>query len=112
MTSSSCSSTRIDYDSLLLGGCWCHQCLPVNPCRHGGVCVNYQKQGDTCDCAATISFDEELPILANQAGVQKVCPRATNEDYRQASQVLKEAKEHSAAYPDTFSRQADKLTGG
>ena len=45
--------STIDFDSLLLGGCWCHQCLPVNPCRHGGVCVNYQKQGYTCDCAAT-----------------------------------------------------------
>ena len=44
---------RIDYDSLLLGGCWCHACLPVNPCRNGGKCVNYQKQGYTCDCAAT-----------------------------------------------------------
>ena len=41
---------RIDLDALLLGGCWCHECLPVNPCRHGGVCVNYQKQGYTCDC--------------------------------------------------------------
>ena len=45
--------STIDFDSLLLGGCWCHQCLPVNPCRHGGVCVNYQKQGYTCDCTAT-----------------------------------------------------------
>jgi len=44
---------RIDFDSLLLGGCWCHACLPVNPCRNGGTCVNYQKQGYTCDCAAT-----------------------------------------------------------
>ena len=44
---------RIDFDSLLLGGCWCHACLPVNPCRNGGTCVNYQKQGYACDCAAT-----------------------------------------------------------
>ena len=43
----------IDYDSLLLGGCWCHTCLPVNPCRNGGTCVNYQNQGYTCDCADT-----------------------------------------------------------
>ena len=44
---------RIDFDSLLLGGCWCHACLPVNPCRNGGTCVNYQKQGYACDCGAT-----------------------------------------------------------
>merc|ERR1719484_500519 len=45
--------SAIDYDSLLLGGCWCHTCLPVNPCRNGGTCVNYQNQGYTCDCADT-----------------------------------------------------------
>ena len=41
----------------------------------------------------------------------RVQEHETNEDYKQAIQVLKEAKEHSAAYPDTFSRQADKLIG-
>jgi len=40
----------IDFDSLLLGGCWCHQCL-VNPCVNGGTCVNYKRQGYTCECA-------------------------------------------------------------
>merc|ERR1719258_762228 len=45
--------SAIDYDSLLLGGCWCHPCLPVNPCRNGGTCVNYQLQGYTCNCTGT-----------------------------------------------------------
>ena len=45
--------SRIDFDALLLGGCWCHQCLPENPCGNGGLCVNYNKQGYECDCAGT-----------------------------------------------------------
>ena len=45
--------STIDFDSLLLGGCWCHECLPVNPCRNSGVCNNYNFQGYTCDCADT-----------------------------------------------------------
>jgi hypothetical protein len=40
----------IDFDSLLLGGCWCHACLPENPCQGGGTCRNYQNKGYTCDC--------------------------------------------------------------
>ena len=43
---------RIDFDSLLLGGCWCHPCLE-DPCAGGGRCVNYEKKGYTCDCAGT-----------------------------------------------------------
>ena len=45
-----CSS--IDYDSLLLGGCWCHECLPENPCLHGGRCDNFNGQGYTCNCSS------------------------------------------------------------
>ena len=40
--------SKIDYDALLLGGCWCHACLPENPCKNNGVCQNYQNQGYTC----------------------------------------------------------------
>ena len=40
----------IDFDSLLLGGCWCHPCLPENPCQRGGTCRNHQGKGYTCDC--------------------------------------------------------------
>ena len=42
---------RIDFDSLLLGGCWCHPCLE-DPCS-GGRCLNYNKRGYTCDCEGT-----------------------------------------------------------
>ena len=51
------SCSRIDYDSLLLGGCWCHPCLPVNPCRNGGTCVNYEKKGYTCNCTTATGFE-------------------------------------------------------
>ena len=50
LTEPDCS--LIDFDSLLLGGCYCHVCLPENPCG-GGTCVNYNTQGYTCDCSGT-----------------------------------------------------------
>ena len=43
----------IDFDALLLGGCWCHACLPEDPCLNGGACLNFDKQGYTCDCDGT-----------------------------------------------------------
>lgn len=45
--------SRIDLDSLLLGGCYCHECLPEDPCLGGGVCLRYKRQGYSCDCSAT-----------------------------------------------------------
>ena len=47
----------IDYDSLLLGGCWCHVCLPENPCQNGGTCRNHENKGYTCECPAGTSGD-------------------------------------------------------
>merc|ERR1719230_1026397 len=32
---------------------WCHPCLPENPCQQGGICVNHEKVGYTCDCTGT-----------------------------------------------------------
>ena len=49
--------SRVDFDALLLGGCWCHECLPENPCGNGGTCLNYQSQGYTCTCPAGYSGD-------------------------------------------------------
>lgn len=50
-----CSS--VDFDALLLGGCWCHQCLPENPCQNGGTCGNFQGQGYTCSCPSGFAGD-------------------------------------------------------
>jgi hypothetical protein len=47
----------VDFDSLLLGGCWCHECLPEDPCLNGGTCVNYNTQGYTCTCPSGFSGD-------------------------------------------------------
>jgi len=46
----------IDKDSLLLGNCWCHPCLPEDPCQNDGTCVNYMRQGYTCDCSTAHGF--------------------------------------------------------
>jgi len=47
----------IDFDALLMGGCFCHHCLRnLDPCLNGGTCLNYQKRGYTCDCASTSGF--------------------------------------------------------
>merc|ERR1711988_1694684 len=49
----SLNCSNIDFDSLPLGGCWCHPCLPENPCLNNGTCVNYMRRGYTCDCNGT-----------------------------------------------------------
>ena len=49
--------TAVDFDALLLGGCWCHACLPENPCQNGGVCVNYQSRGYQCGCSRMYGGD-------------------------------------------------------
>ena len=48
----------IDFDALLMGGCFCHHCLRnLSPCQNGGVCHNYQLQGYTCECPAGYEGD-------------------------------------------------------
>jgi len=49
----------IDYDALLLGGCFCHYCLLQvrQPCQHGSTCLNYNKQGYTCSCPSGFEGD-------------------------------------------------------
>merc|ERR1711871_1475958 len=49
--------SNIDFDSLLLGGCWCHPCLPEDPCMNGGTCINYETQGYSCSCPPGYSGD-------------------------------------------------------
>lgn len=43
--------SELNFDALLLGGYFCHQCLPeqYSVCDFGGVCSNIQWQGYICD---------------------------------------------------------------
>merc|ERR1712060_270024 len=45
-------TSELNFDALLLGGYYCHTCLPRNngsSCDAGGVCANLQWQGFSCD---------------------------------------------------------------
>jgi len=45
-------TSELNFDALLLGGYFCHQCLPGNygaECDIGGTCTNVQWNGFTCD---------------------------------------------------------------
>jgi len=57
----------IDFDSLLLGGCYCHPCLPENPCLGGGTCVRYERVGYTCDCSSTGGGGDHCQVDASGA---------------------------------------------
>jgi len=44
--------SELNFDALLLGGFYCHTCLPIDSgamCESGGVCQNIQWEGYTCD---------------------------------------------------------------
>lgn len=46
------ATSELNFDQLLLGGYYCHQCLPMNSgaeCDAGGVCTNIQWLGYYCD---------------------------------------------------------------
>ena len=50
----------LNFDALLLGGYYCHQCLPANNgamCDAGGVCRNVQWQGYVCDNEYIVRVD-------------------------------------------------------
>ena len=50
----------LNFDALLLGGYYCHQCLPVNNgamCDTGGVCRNVQWRGYVCDNEFIVRVD-------------------------------------------------------
>jgi hypothetical protein len=50
----------LNFDALLLGGYFCHQCLPRNngsSCDAGGACANVHWRGYTCDNEFYVDFD-------------------------------------------------------
>jgi len=56
----------LNFDALLLGGYYCHVCLPRNDgssCDAGGSCSNVQWEGFTCDNEFFINVDESKGIL-------------------------------------------------
>lgn len=58
-------TTDLNYDQLLLGGYFCHQCLPDQDksCDRGGVCSNVQWDGYICD--------NEFAIVGDASDVAK-----------------------------------------
>lgn len=51
----------LNFDALLLGGFYCHQCLPGDDgasCDHGGTCTNVQWLGYTCDNEFIVAVSE------------------------------------------------------
>ena len=63
--------SELNFDALLLGGYYCHVCLPRNhgsSCDAGGTCANVQWQGFTCDNEFFVDYgyyndDDEEPSL-------------------------------------------------
>eukprot|EP00581_Thalassiosira_minuscula_P001325 CAMPEP_0183743662 /NCGR_PEP_ID=MMETSP0737-20130205/65330_1 /TAXON_ID=385413 /ORGANISM="Thalassiosira miniscula, Strain CCMP1093" /LENGTH=1037 /DNA_ID=CAMNT_0025979285 /DNA_START=500 /DNA_END=3613 /DNA_ORIENTATION=- len=52
----------LNFDALLLGGYYCHACLPRNhgsSCDAGGTCANVQWRGFTCDNEFYVDYDYE-----------------------------------------------------
>lgn len=56
--------SELNFDALLLGGYFCHPCLPEQDltCDSGGVCSNVQWLGYTCDNEFLVSTDDGLSI--------------------------------------------------
>lgn len=52
--------SQLNFDQLLLGGYYCHVCLPVNNgamCDAGGECTNVQWRGYICDNEFVVKAD-------------------------------------------------------
>merc|ERR1711920_576905 len=53
-------NSALNFDALLLGGYFCHRCLPdLCESRGGGQCMNLQWSGFTCDNEVRITIDSE-----------------------------------------------------
>jgi hypothetical protein len=56
--------SELNFDRLLLGGYFCHVCLPEQElnCDVGGKCANIQWQGYTCDNEFFVVVSDESPL--------------------------------------------------
>lgn len=86
-TRKDCSKkSDLNFDQLLLGGYFCHKCLPNNDdmCDDGGTCTNVQWEGYTCDNHFIINSNnmmlydarnKDVPI--NATDIPKLDPNVT-----------------------------------
>lgn len=61
------ADSELNLDALLLGGYYCHICLPQNhgsSCEQGGNCQNIQWQGFSCDNEYYVDFNKGSDSLA------------------------------------------------
>lgn len=59
----------LNFDALLLGGYFCHVCLPDN-CRDGGKCTNIQWRGYSCDNEFYISYSDEAGFSVTPSEIE------------------------------------------
>jgi len=73
-------NSSLNYDALLLGGYFCHTCLP-DSCNNGGVCANVQWLGYTCDNeffltrSAATNWEYALELAPNHPNKSSFNPR-------------------------------------
>ena len=68
--------SELNFDALLLGGYFCHLCLPELDltCDYGGTCSNVQWRGFTCDNEFVLSLTKEKEIKVASADGTEVEP--------------------------------------
>ena len=62
--------SELNLDALLLGGYYCHACLPRDrgaSCDAGGTCANVQWEGFTCDNEYYVDLNDEDPAAPSLA---------------------------------------------
>jgi len=62
----------LNFDALLLGGYYCHECLPDNNgavCDYGGTCTNVQWLGYVCDNEFIVIQSDSSLVMQNSQGV-------------------------------------------
>uniref|UniRef100_A0A7S3V7X4 SMP-30/Gluconolactonase/LRE-like region domain-containing protein n=1 Tax=Chaetoceros debilis TaxID=122233 RepID=A0A7S3V7X4_9STRA len=68
--------SELNFDALLLGGYYCHTCLPEQDltCDNGGLCSNVQWLGYTCDNEFLVSITNEKNVELSRADGSAVDP--------------------------------------
>jgi len=64
--------SELNFDALLLGGYYCHECLPDNNgalCDFGGTCTNVQWLGYVCDNEFIVIQSDPSLVMQNSQGV-------------------------------------------